>query len=235
MRNVVPVVLALLFAFPVFLSAQEQEEALPGTLTVFFPEGAGVVSVVSLEGGDSLDVRSGSAVMCQPGIWHLQITHPDYDVYQETIEVRSEEDVIVLPQMALSRSLLNAKAEALRTQRAKVLQARRTLVNAALMNGVMSLVSVGIIGGLEWMLFSQKQGLSDEYTRYRTASAADAPGIWESILGMEADIQSLRTYETIAIGAAGVFALAGTTLLVLTPSTELLDRRIKALSGSESK
>ena len=232
MRKVTTLLLALFLACPSFLSAQEEEQATTGTLIVYFPEGTGVLS---LDGGEPVEIRSGNAVSCEPGTWLLRLTHPDYDLYQESVEVRPGAQMILLPQMTLSQVQLSAKADALRDQREKMLRTRRALVNAALVNAALGVVSIGAIGGLEWMLASSKDGLAAEYARYRSASAADAPGIWQNILGMTADIQSLRSFETIAIACAGGFTLVGTSLLLLQPSTELIDSQIRWLSGSAGK
>lgn len=84
-------------------------------------------------------------------------------------------------------------------------------------------MSAGIVGGLEWAIASQKDALTAEYARYRTVSAADAPGIWANILGIEAWINDLRMYEVIALSSAGSFALVGSVLFFLKPSKDLID------------
>jgi hypothetical protein len=231
MRNAVFAITVLLVC-PALLSAQEQKDAFPGNLTVYFPEGTGTAT---LEGENPLDLRSGGAVSCPPGAYRLQITHPDYEPFEQIIAIRSGAEVILLPEMALSRQYRVGQAEALLAQKEKVLRARRRFLTAAIVNGALSLVSAGIVGGLEWNLASRKDALAAEYDRYRTASAADAPGIWEDILGIKAGIDDLRLYETIALSSASGFALAGTVLFFLKPSTELLDLQIGKLKNSENE
>ena len=64
-------------------------------------------------------------------------------------------------------------------------------------------------------------------------AVVDVPLSFDStnILGIEAGINDLRAYETIALGAVGGFALVGTSLLFLQPSTKQLDRQIEQLAG----
>ncbi len=109
MRKVSILLLVLLLVCPSFLSAQEEEQAATGTLVVYFPEGTGVLSQ---GGGDPVEMRSGNPVTCEPGTWLLRLTHPDYDMYQETVEIRPGTQVIVVDENRTLRSEAGTLADA---------------------------------------------------------------------------------------------------------------------------
>ena len=219
----------VLLAAPALLATQEREEVLPGSITVYFPEG---VCTASLAGGGPLQIASGDEVSCPPGTYRVHVRHPDYEPFEARIEVRPGAKVVLLPEMRLSREYRYAHAKALLAQKEKVLRTRRRVITAAIVNGALSLVGAGIVGGLEWTLASQKEVLAAEYDRYRTASAADAPGIWANITGITDSINQLRMYETIALSSTGGFLLTGSVLLLLAPSTEPIDREITRLTNT---
>jgi hypothetical protein len=203
-----------------------------GRLVAFFPEG-GVARIGGPAG--HFELQSGHALECPAGDYLFEFSHPEYSVYMKRITVRPNTDCILIPRLEPSGAYLEGLARSLEGQRVQLLHKRRSLSTSALAGGILSLAGLAAAGGIEFILADRKSELDSAYRDYRNASAADAPGLWASVEGIEARIGDLRSLELAALGASSAFAGAGFALAAAAPSARQVDRQIEFLRKAASE
>lgn len=219
--NTIVVIMMLLLSPSLF-----GEDAQVSQLTVFFPAGG----TATLSGGDtSVNLTCGQTASVPAGTYHLSISHPDYSTFEESADLQAGGAVVLLPHMKLSPQYVDRQTQELLAEKDKIKKAQAAFVVSALIGGGLSVASLGGVGWLEWLLSSKTQQLDSAYLNYEAASAADAPGLWTQIQGTKSDITNLRSYEYIALGSVGAFAVGGGLLALLGPSTDEIDWRISLL------
>jgi hypothetical protein len=203
-----------------------------GQVTAFFPAGG----EISLEGpAGEFRLESGRALECPVGEYLLSFRHPDYADYMRKVAVRSDAPTLILPELEHTGAYWAGQASALEGRRAAMAKTRNAMNGLALAGGALSVASAAAVGAVEWLLSSEKSRLDATYDEYRSASAADAPGIWARIEDQKAGISRLRLYEYLAVGGAGLFAGAGSIFASSAPTVKNIDWSVLRLRKEAGK
>jgi hypothetical protein len=203
-----PVLGALLFVLAGSLGAQEA----PGRVTIFLPAGAQARLTRDAEG---LNLSPGIALPCPPGTWDLLVTGDGYEPSDRTIVVAPDRDLVVVPRLVPS-----ARSREVRDRAVAALEARNRAVRggfaaASVATGAAALAGWAAVGVFEGILASQKAGLADRQAAYRSASAAEAPGLWPAVEAQRSTIDATRTWESASLAAAAGLSAAAAGLWAL--------------------
>jgi hypothetical protein len=207
-------------------------ESPTGRILFFSPPGGetrleGPWGVFALESGRALD--------CPAGRYLLRFRHPEYADYQRRIDIASGASTLIIPELERSGAYWSGQVSALEGRRGEAMKARKVRRGYGWLGTALGLAAAGAVGGIEWLLSTEKNELSSAYDEYAAASAADAPGLWAGIEDQKAGIGKLRRYEWLALCGSGLFAGAGWAVASTAPKTAGIDRQIAKLRGEAAK
>ncbi len=191
-------------------------ETATGSLWVLFPEGS---EAFLLAADRRAPLEPGREVRLPAGSYRIRIRHPDYRPLEQTVEIASGSVRVLLPDLEAVRGspLLQRRAEL--EQRIRAMRRQHQLNGRrARIGALIGTVGLAGIGGLEWALAAAKSRLSEEYTRYRSASGPDAPGIWAGIVTQRERVNTLRAFELASLVVTGLGGGTGLACWLLRPS-----------------
>jgi hypothetical protein len=207
-------------------------ESPSGRITFFSPSGG----EISLEGPPgSFVLASGRALGCPAGEYLLRFRHHEYADYLRRIVIGAGTATLILPELERSGAYWSGQVSALEGRRAEAEKAGKAKRSYGWLGAALGAAAAGAVGGLEWLISTEKDELDATYAEYAAASADDAPALWARIGDQKAGIGRLRTYEWLALCGSGLFTGAGWVLASSAPGTADIDRQIAKLRGEAVK
>lgn len=184
--------------------------------------------------GQSFQVQDTKKMNLPVGDWNLRITHPDYEIYEDTISISHEHTIKTgfVNLIHTEEYLLNSELSALRKERDALLTRRGKLKRQSIGWGIAALITGAAVGVCEGLLPSMITDFQGSYASYQAAlTPTEALNLWESTAGIQKNIGIVRIVRTSSLAASLLTAIISAGCATSMPSTEDLDQRILGMEG----